>query len=154
MVTMIISIILTISSFVAPFVQQKQSPLFDTPQESKGVLTYRQPDYLRWEYTYPQAFVWELEGNKGNMSSQLKSMVTLIRESIKGDFEKAKSAFDIGIEDNIITLTPKKRELKNIFRSIRITLNPATQVAKQVEMTEASGDITTISFTNVQFVEP
>lgn len=150
----ILSIILTVSSFVAQFVQQKQSPLFDAPQESKGVLTYRQPDYLRWEYTSPQVLVWEIEGNKGNMSSQLKSMVMLIRESIKGDFDKARLSFEIIEEGNTIVLKPKKRELRNIFHSIRITLNPGTQIADRVEMTEASGDVTTIDFTNVQFTEP
>ena len=150
---MILTIILTVGSFVAQFVQQKQSPLFDAPQESAGVLTYRRPDYLRWEYTSPQVLVWELDGNKGNMSSQLKSMVMLIRESIKGDFEKAKSSFDVATDGNTITLIPRKRELKNIFRSIRITLNPDTRIADKVEMTEAGGDVTTICFTNVQFIE-
>lgn len=154
MITIVLSILLAVGSFVAQFVQQKESPLFDAPQQSTGVLTYRQPDYLRWEYTSPQALAWELEGNKGNMTPQLKSMVMLIRESIHGDFSKAQSSFDVQTEGNIVTLTPRKRELRNIFRSIRITLNPATQIADEVVMTEAGGDITTIRFTHVQPVEP
>ncbi|MBR4564847.1 MAG: outer membrane lipoprotein carrier protein LolA [Paludibacteraceae bacterium] len=151
---MILSIILAVTSFVAQFVQQKQSPLFEVPQESVGVLTYHHPDYLRWEYTSPQPLVWELNGNKGNMSSQLKSIVKLIRESIKGDFEKAKSSFDVTEDGNTIILIPQKSELKNIFRSIRITLNPSTLIADKVEMSEAEGDVTIIYFTNVQFLEP
>ena len=149
----ILTIILMISSFVAQFVQQKQSPFFDTPQQSIGLLTYREPDYLRWEYTSPQPLVWELEGNKGNMSSQFKSMVALIRECVKGDFEKTKSSFEVTRDGNMILLIPVKREFKNIFRSIYITLDPDTQVADQVEIKEASGDVTTIYFTKVQFVK-
>ena len=139
---------------MAQFVQTKQSPLFDAPQQSTGTLTYRQPDYLRWEYLSPQPLVWELKGDKGNMSSQLKGMVMLIRESIQGDFDKAKTSFDVSEEGNTITLVPKKREMKKIFRSIRITLNPATRIADLVELTEAGGDVTTIRFTDVQFTEP
>lgn len=149
--TFLLSILLSVGSFVAQFVQTKQSPLFDAPQESAGVLTYRQPGYLRWEYTSPQPLVWELNGDKGNMSSQLKGMVMLIRESIQGDFEKAKTSFEVTTEGNTITLIPKKRELKKIFRSIRITLNPYTRIADRVEMIEAGGDVTVIRFTDVKF---
>ena len=148
-----LSIILAVGSFVAQFVQTKQSQLFDAPQQSAGILTYRQPDYLRWEYTSPQPLVWELKGDKGNMSSQLKGMVMLIRESIRGDFEKARTSFDVTEEGDMITLVPRKRELMKIFRSIRITLNPDTRIADFVELTEAGGDITTIRFTDVQFTE-
>ena len=154
MMNIVLAILMAIGSFVAQFIQQKQSPLFDAPQQSEGVLTYRQPDYLRWEYTSPQALVWELEGDKGNMPRSLKNMVMLIRESIQGDFDNAATSFEVKREGNMVTLIPKKRELKHIFSSIAITLNPETQVADQVVMTESGGDVTTIYFTQVQFTEP
>ena len=154
MVSAILSIWMVVGSFVAQFTQLKQSPMFDTPQKSRGVLTYREPDYLRWEYVEPQPLVWELEGNKGNMSRQIKSMVMLIRESIKGDLEKAQNVFDLTVQDNVIVMVPKKKELKTVFESVRVTLKPATQIAECVEMIETGGDKTIIYFTDIQYLEP
>lgn len=46
-------------------------------------------------------------------------------------------------------LIPKKRDLKQLFQSIEITLDPATQVAERVVLTEKNGDRSTISFSNL-----
>ncbi len=153
MTSTILSVILAINSFVVQFTQQKQSLLFDSIQKSSGKLTFLQPDYIKWEYFSPDSLVWELDSNKGNMPRQIKDMLMLIREGINGDFEQAKVLFELSIDGNSITLVPKKRELKNIFNNIRISLNPMTQIADYVEMTEANGDKTIIYFTDVQFLE-
>lgn len=146
-------ILLTINSFVAQFVQQKYSQLFDESQQSSGVLTYREPEYLRWEYTAPQPLVWELDGKQGNMPRQLRGVITLIRESIAGDFSQINDAFDVKEDGKTITLIPKRRELKNIFLEIIVTLNPKTRIADRVELREVGGDRTIIDFTDVQFIE-
>ena len=140
---------MAISSFTAHFVQEKQMKMFAETQQSKGVVTYKAPEYLRWEYVSPQPLVWELDGDKGNMNRQLKGLVMLIRQSISGDFADAEKDFDISLEGDIVTLTPKKRETKRLFTEIRITLNPNTQIADRVEMTEANGDKTVITFSKV-----
>ena len=137
-------------SFAAQFVQQKTSAMFVEPQRSEGQLLYRQPDYLRWEYTKPQPLVWELDGDKGNMNPHIKNMVMLIRQSISGDLAAAEKSFVVEQQDNIVTLTPKKRELKNLFIHIRIVLNPETQIADEVTIYEANGDTTHIRFFDVR----
>ena len=133
-------------SFAAQFVQQKTSAMFAEPQRSEGQLIYRSPDYLRWEYTKPQPLLWELDGDKGNMNPHVKNMVMLIRQSISGDLTAAEKSFVVEQQDNTVTLTPRKRELKNLFSRIRIILNPETQIADEVTIYETNGDITVIRF--------
>ena len=141
--------ILIIQSFTARFVQEKQSVLFSEPQRSEGAMVYRTPDYLRWEYTAPQALVWETDGNSGNVNKQILSMLMLIKECVKGDFEAAQKSFVVEQQDETVTLTPKKRELQRLFQRIEITLNPKTSIANQVVIREANGDTTTIRFYDV-----
>ncbi len=47
-------------------------------------------------------------------------------------------------------LFPKKRDLRQLFQSIEITLDPTTQVAERVVLTEKNGDRSTITFHNIQ----
>ncbi len=47
-------------------------------------------------------------------------------------------------------LVPKKRDLRQLFQSIEITLDPTTQVAERVVLTEKNGDRSTITFHNIQ----
>ena len=42
-----------ILQLVADFQQVKESQMMMEPQISTGTLTYRAPDYLRWEYKTP-----------------------------------------------------------------------------------------------------
>ena len=146
------AIILAVTSFSAHFAQEKHSSMFSTPQKSRGELTYRAPDYLRWEYTSPQTIVWELDGEQGNMSRQLKSLVMLIRQSISGDFLAVEKDFEVIQDGNDVTLIPKNRETKRLFTKIQITLNSKTQIADKVEMIEANGDKTVITFSDVSIL--
>ena len=143
-------ILFAITSLTADFVQDKQSELFVEPQRSTGVLEYKAPDYLRWEYLSLQPLVWEVEGDKGNMNKQIVNMLMLIRQCVQGDFEAAKTNFVVEQKDQHITLTPRKRELMRLFRKIEIMLQSDSQVAKQVVIYEANGDCTTIRFSNIQ----
>lgn len=150
--TFSVLIILVISSFTARFTQTKQSEIFAEPQQSKGVLEYRQPDYMRWEYTEPQPLVWEIDGDKGNMNKQISGMLMLIKQCVKGDMEAARKSFIVEQSGDTILLTPKKRELQRLFRQVEITLNPNSEIAKQVLISEANGDQTTIRFYDVKML--
>lgn len=148
---MIVAIILlVINSLTADFEQEKQSELFVEPQHSTGVLEYKAPDYLRWEYVSPQALIWEVEGETGNVNKQIVNMLMLIKQCIKGDFEAARTSLDVTQEGEFVSLIPKKREMLRFFRKIEIRLNTETGIAKQVVIYEANGDCTTIRFKNVK----
>lgn len=151
LVFMLVAIILlVINSLTADFEQEKQSQLFVEAQHSTGVLEYRAPDYLRWEYVSPQSLIWEIEGETGNVNKQIVNMLMLIKQCVKGDFEAAKTSFNVAQEGELVTLIPKKREMQRFFRKIDIRLNTETGIAKQVVIYEANDDCTTIRFKNVR----
>jgi len=151
----LLSILLTallpeIGSFEADFVQMKTSSLFAEPEQSTGHLTYRQPDYLRWEYISPQPFVWEVNGSKDNVNPQVRQIVMLILKSINGSYLAPNNDFNVDWESGeVAVLTPKRREIKQLFDHITIRLNTESGIADEVMLYEQSGDETQIRFLNV-----
>jgi len=144
-------LLLILTFLSADFEQIKTSQLFAEPELSKGHLTYREPDYLRWEYTSPQALVWEMDGAKGNVSPQVRQIVTLILKSVSGAYLQPNDDFNVSMTDNIAELTPKRRELKQLFSKITIRINPKTGIADEVVLYEKSGDETRIRFFNAKW---
>ena len=144
----VLCVILTFLS--ADFEQVKTSQLFAEPELSKGHLTYRQPDYLRWEYTSPQALVWEVDGAKDNVSPQVRQIMSLILKSVSGEYLQPNDDFHISMNGDLAELTPKRRELKQIFTKIAIRINPNTEIANEVVLYEKNGDETRIRFYNAK----
>lgn len=133
----------------ADFIQLKTVQLLQEQQRSEGHLTYRAPAYLRWEYTTPVPMVWETGGNDGQTNRQAEQIVQLIMRSVNGEYLTDNEDFIVERMDNVACLTPKKRELRQLFRTIRIRLNQETGIADEVELTEKNGDRTLITFHNV-----
>lgn len=131
----------------ADFTQVKTVRLLQDEQHSCGHLTYRAPDYLRWEYTSPVPMVWET----GGANPQAERIVTLIMRSVNGDYLDDNDDFTVTRDGDTAILTPRKRELRQLFRQIRIRLNAKTGIADEVQLTEKNGDLTLITFRNVRF---
>lgn len=146
MFVILLSVIMQLS---ADFRQTKQSQVLVEDQVSVGHLTYRSPDYLRWEYTAPMELVWELDGNRTNVTPQVKRLLKLIMHTIACEKLQSTDDFEVSIQDGIYHLTPKNRELKQFFSAIQLELDTKTKVAKKVVLTEKNGDITTIVFYNI-----
>lgn len=131
---MLAFIIAVIISLEADFVQTKHVALMNDPQISTGHMTYRAPDYLRWEYITPQAVVWETDGKTSNVHPQVQGLLRMIMASIAGT-----------AQDN----QKMQRESKRLFRSINVIMDEANEVAQRVEMIEKNGDQTIIEFNHV-----
>ena len=143
--------LLVIIAFLsAEFEQVKTSQLFTEPEVSRGQLTYRQPDYLRWEYTSPNAYVWEVDGAQGNVSPQVRQLMNLILKSVSGAYLQPNEDFEVVMTDNIAELKPKRRELKQLFSKIVIRINLKTEIADEVVLYEKNGDETRIRFEHVK----
>ena len=134
----------------ADFEQVKTSQLFAEPEYTQGHLTYRQPDYLRWEYTSPQTVIWELDGTKGNVSAQVRQIMSLILKSVSGEYLQPNDDFHVTTNDNLTELTPKRRELKQLFSKITIRMDSKSEIAEEVILYEKNGDQTNIHFKNVK----
>ena len=146
----IFSILLTISTFTCLFRQEKQMQIMQQTQLSEGKMTYRAPDYLRWEYTAPEPIVWEMDGNNSNMNRQVKAIVSLILNSINGEYLKDNNQFEVTRQGDIYTLIPKKRELQRLFEQMTIEIDKQTDIARKVTFTEKNGDTTVIRFFDLQ----
>ena len=131
---LLLIILSSILSLEADFVQTKTVALMNEPQVSTGHMTYRAPDYLRWEYRTPQAVVWEMDGERSNVNPQIQGLLRMIMASIAGQAQEDKKL---------------QRESKRLFRSIDIVMDEQHQVAERVEMIEKNGDRTLIEFTHV-----
>jgi len=131
---MLAFIIAVILSLEADFVQTKHVALMNEPQISTGHMTYRAPDYLRWEYITPQAVVWETDGKTSNVHPQVQGLLRMIMASIAGT-----------AQDN----QKMQRESKRLFRSINVIMDESNGVAQRVEMIEKNGDQTIIEFNHV-----
>ena len=146
MLALILGVILQLS---ADFCQTKQSAMLVEEQVSTGHLTYRAPDYLRWEYTSPIQLVWELDGEKSNASPQVKRLLKLIMQTIACDNLQTTDDFEVSMKNGVYYLLPKNRELKQFFSAIQLEIDAQTKVARKVILTEKNGDISTIVFNNI-----
>lgn len=131
---MLALIIAAIISLEADFMQTKQVALMNEPQVSSGHMTYRAPDFMRWEYQKPETIVWEVDGDKSNVNPQIQKLLRMIMSSIAGNTQ----------ED-----TRMLRESKRLFKAVNITMDEKQGTAKRVELIEKNGDTTIIEFSNV-----
>ena len=144
-------ILCTIWGIEADFTQVKEVRMLKEPQVAMGHLSYHAPDKMCWEYLSPDTCRWEL-GNSAT-APQVQQLLQFIVNTISGDYLQDSADFTVGQEGNTYLLSPKKRELKQLFQSVQITLNESTRVAERVVLTEKNGDKSTISFHNVQIDE-
>ena len=131
---MLILILSVILNLTADFTQTKSVAMMREPQVSQGKMVYRAPDYLKWEYTSPNAVVWEMNGQESNVSPQIQNLLRMIMASISGAEES---------DDKL------RRESKKLFRSVNVIMDEQRKVAQRVELIDKNGDTTIIEFSNV-----
>ncbi len=156
MKTILITIMLALATAMpkqvtADFILVKSSPMLQGEHIFLGKLTYRSPDYIRWEYTSPERAVLELNGTKGNLSPQVKRMVEMIAACVNGKADERNLKVDE--KGNVMTITPQRREMKRVVEKIVVIIDPKTGFAASVEIHEANGGKTSIAFSNVKVVK-
>lgn len=153
------------------FTQETDIPLFAAPVRSEGVLRFKKPDRLIWEYRSPlrEGFVlngstgyrWEDDKSKRAVFSAAKDpLAGLIARQmlawIRFDQEWIRSEYAIRVESSaplVLTLTPAHAEVRSVLQSLRIAFADSG-VAESVTLTETGGGVTTIRFRNVAVNAP
>lgn len=145
------------------FTQQKTMAMLAEPTVSEGLMTYKSPDKMRWEYTSPYAFALVVDGDKitkitdGNeeildakSGRMYQGIVNIIMSSATGQKLFDKATFNVDIQDIgefwKTEMTPKKREMKRMFSKLTFFFSKENNIINKVEMTEANGDVTMIQF--------
>ena len=158
----------TMTSMQCDFSQTKSMKLLSKEMQSKGIMYFKQPDKLRWQYTSPYDYTFIMNGDKVTMKSakstqninvqgnkMFRQITKIILNSITGSGLKSATDFQVEIykTDNsyFAKLYPKKKELKQIYSVIEIYFNQSLTMVNGVKMMEKTGDVTSVKLQNVKY---
>lgn len=153
----------SMKSLQCDFVQVKEISILADRVTSRGTLSYKGGDRLRWLYTEPYRYEFTMNGSRVKVGGEkgasvvdtrsnklFREISTIISGSVDGRIFSSES-FDVKLREEggrtVADMTPRSRELKGMFRSVRILFAPDGTV-ERVEMSEPSGDRTVITFVN------
>ena len=149
------------------FVQKKNISILSDEMVSEGKMSFKQTNKLKWEYTKPYLYEFVMNGDKVminsgntknvidvNSSKVFREISKIIVSGINGsgifDASKFTAQFKVGDKDNMVILTPKQKELKQMFSAIRLRFNKSDYTVNSVEIEEINGDVTHIEMKNKQ----
>lgn len=157
----------SIHTLECDFTQVKTLRFLNDKMTSQGKMYYDASGKLRWEYTYPYQYTFILNGQKVYIKSAKSSQTIDIRQSklfqsiaqvmmnsVTGKSLTTNNEFACTIytqgQEWVADLVPQKKEMKKMFKNIRLHFNSTKQMVSQVEMTEQSGDMTIITLKDVK----
>ncbi len=149
------------------FSQEKSMKLLSKKMISAGVMYFKHPDKLRWQYTTPYDYTFIMNGDKVQLKStkstqninvqnnkMFKQITNIILNTVTGGNLKSNADFTVELYQDgksyFARLYPKKKELKQIYKQIEIHFNPELTMVSSVKMEEKTGDVTTVTLKNVK----
>lgn len=167
MISVINATAASIKTIQSNFTQVKSVSFLNEKVKSYGRMYYSNQGKLRWEYVSPYKYTFAINGGKVYIKSGAKSQVIDIRtsrlfnsiaqimiNSITGKSLKANGDFNtqMYVDGNewIAVLTPKKAQMKKMFRTVQLHFNSHHSMVSEVVMTETSGDSTVITLSGVK----
>lgn len=124
------------ASFEASWTQVRHSPLLTEDLRSSGTVVLREPSYLRWEVKEPVQSITEF-GADDNQRSRF-------RMPTEKDFKVKEEG------EGTIILEPLRRDLRQMFRRITLTLDPASGKVQSVFLEGTDDGWTRIEFKDVK----
>ena len=149
------------------FQQTKTLSFLNDKMVSKGVMSYDHAGKLRWEYTSPYSYVFIINNNRVHIKTSKNSNTIDIRSSrlfqgiarvmmnsVTGKSLSNDNDFSVEMmtqgDEWIASLTPKGKEMKALFKTIRLHFDSQKQMVSKVEMIEKNGDNTVIQLMHVK----
>ncbi len=159
----------TIKTIEADFTQEKDLSILNDKMVSKGKMYYDK-GMLRWEYTSPYSYLFIMNGEKvllqsststttGDVASNriYRMIARIMVDTITGKSLDGGGDFSVKMETsskgNVAVLTPLKREIKSMFKEVRLHFDESDYVSK-IELVEGTGDKTVISLSGVKYNAP
>lgn len=124
------------ASFEASWTQVRHSPLLTEDLQSSGTIVLREPSYLRWEVKEPVQSVTEFGADDSTRSR--------FRMPTEKDFKVTEEG------EGTIVLEPLRRDLRQMFRRITVTLDPASGKVQSVFLEGTDDGWTRIEFKDVK----
>lgn len=158
-------------SLKASFQQVKESVFFTKAEKTQGVLYYKAPDKVRWEFHNPHALVILIRDDVLELyypeEKRLeRAKIKNIREKIfkyltaTAPLKKLKQHFMMRIRDNkkkyyyIVELQPLTFRIKKYLVDLKIHFDKNLLLPIKIAYTEKDGDHTEIKFSNFQVDKP
>lgn len=153
------------------FVQTKHLKMLNDKLVSHGKMYYKKSDKLRWEYTTPYHYIFILNGSQVllknekrndiidvNQNKVFKEIARLMMNSVVGkslsDSRDFSSKISSSNSELIATLTPMRKDLKQMFKQISLYFSKSTSLVYKVILVEKNGDKTVIELKNSKKNEP
>lgn len=149
------------------FVQTKRMKLLSKEMQSKGIMYFKRPNKLRWQYIAPYDYTFILNDDKVQIKSSkstknidvqgnkmFRQITNIILNSVTGGSLKSSSDFNVEVykKDNtyFAKLFPKKKELKQLYQVIEIYFDSALTMVNSVRMVEKTGEETRVNLINTK----
>ena len=150
------------------FTQTKRMKMLSKDMQSKGVLYFKRPDKLRWQYTSPYDYTFIMNGDKVQIKSMkstknidvqqnkmFRQITNIILSSITGGTLRTSADFTVELwqqdKSYFVKLYPKKKELKQLYQYLEIWFDPALTKVSTVKMMEKTGDMTIVNLLNTKY---
>lgn len=147
-------------------IQQEKSFAFLTEKLiSKGVFIYQKESKLRWQFNEPIEYIILINENSMRLKEDgeekkykgMNQILRQVKEIILGCIDGSimsnanyKTAFSTNGTNIRIQLQPKEKNLKEFIQQIDVEFAKEGSVLKKVTLTDPSGDMTDIFFSNVK----
>jgi len=143
------------------FVQEKHMKIFANPLVSKGVLYFKVPGSLRWEYMLPvrsillmhngktKRFIMRKDGFIEDNSANLQSMGFVLKEItmwLNGRFDENPQFTATLKAGHKILLLPKEKSFSMMIQKIELILSDRPGIIKSVIIYESDNSFTKLVF--------
>ena len=145
------------------FIQEKHMKIFANPLVSKGVLYFKVPGSLRWEYISPirsvllthkgktKRFVMRKDGFIEDSSANLQTMGFVLKEItmwLNGRFDENPQFTATLKAGHKIILLPKEKSFSMMIQKIELMLSSKPGIIKSVTIFESEDSYTKLVFKN------
>jgi outer membrane lipoprotein-sorting protein len=156
-----------LQTLVGAFTQERTIGLLATVVKSEGEMTLVRPDRLRWELRPPDAITYWIgpeglayatpsssasvgKSAAGRFGAVLGDLMTLLG----GDLPKLRARYDLSAQrvdggGLVLGARPTAEEVKKHVKSLALRLPPNLWAVQKIEIEEAGGDRSVITFPNM-----
>ena len=148
-------------SLQCDFLQSKRMKILSKEMQSKGILYFKKPDKIRWQYTSPYDYTFIMNGDKVQIKSAkstknidiqgnkiFRQITTIILNTVTGGGIMNSADFNVELYKSgdiyFAKMLPKKKEVKQVYSSIEVYFNSALTMVDTIKMIEKSGEHTVI----------
>lgn len=154
-------------TMISNFTEKKELTLLDKPAISHGILYYKRPNQILWEYQKPDIKKFLLTGDhllsyypkekKAEQISIKRFRSHVFKFFCIGQLSKdLKDYYKMEVSNNqnqknvLMTLWPRKRKLKKRIDHLKLWIDRDVHQLTRLQYVEVDGDKTTINFDNLR----